>query len=142
MSTRWRPLLVGLGFAILLAAAFLIGHREEPVYQGKPLSYWVTRLRSDGYHGAPKDAVAAIRAIGPRAAPFLLEWMPHRQPRLPAWVARPWQWCSEWLHKQVRQKENETPAWDCVEIAWWALGSEGKSAVPALARVISQPLGT
>ena len=142
MKARWRLLLVGLGFAILLATAFLVGHREEPVYQGKPLSYWVTRLGSDEYHGAPKDAVAAIRAIGPKAVPYLLAWMPHRQPSRRVWVARSWQWCSEQFHRLVRQEERKTPTSDCVEIAWWALGTEGKSAIPILARVISQPPAT
>jgi len=140
MTIRWRPLLVGLGFVILLAMAFWLWASKEPVYQGKPLSYWVTRLGSDELRGAPKDAVAAIRAIGPKAVPFLLEWMPHSQPRRPAWMARVWQWCSERLH--LSQNEEQTPTSDCVEVAWWALGTEGKSAIPTLARVITQPLGT
>jgi hypothetical protein len=141
MNTRWRLRLVGLGLAILLALAYSIVPSAEPVYQGKPLSYWVTRLGSDEMHGAPKDAVAAIRAIGPKAVPFLLEWMPHRQSRGPAGVARIVQWCLGWLQNLhgVRQDERKTPASDCVEFAWWALGTNGKSAIPALSRVISQP---
>jgi hypothetical protein len=31
------------------------------------------------------------------------------------------------------------PDWSDIEIGWWALGSEGKSAIPALARLISLP---
>ncbi len=150
MKTRWRPLLLGLGFALLLATAFLVGHREEPVYQGKPLSYWVTKLGSDELHGAPKDAVAAIRAIGPKAVPFLLEWMPHdhphshqvRQWRGPVWISRAWLWCVEQVQGLAKQKERKIPDSLCVEFAWWALGTEGKSAIPVLARVINKPLGT
>jgi hypothetical protein len=142
MKTRWRMLLVGLGFGILLATVVLVGHREEPVYQGKPLSYWVTQLGSDEIHGAPKEAVAAIRAIGPKAVPFLMEWMPHRQPLRPAWMIRVWEWCMERLHVSPQQEEKEAPSSHCVEIAWWALGNEGKSAIPALARVINQPPAT
>lgn len=66
--------------------------------------------------------------------------MPHRQPRRPAWIKRVWDWCSERLHISTQHKEREVPDSLCVEFAWWALGSEGKSAIPALARVISQPL--
>jgi HEAT repeat protein len=139
MKTRRRLLLVGLAFAILLVTAFLIGHREEPVYQGKPLSYWVTRLGSDELHGARKDAVEAIRAIGPKAVPYLLEWMPHGQPRRPPWLERSWQWCLGWLHLRAAQKQKEAPGSFCIECAWWALGTEGKSAIPSLARVINQP---
>src|SRR5437899_11447096 len=118
MKKRWRLVLAGLGFAILLATVFMLGRLKEPTYQGKPLSYWVARLGSDEIHGAPKDAVAAIRAIGPKAVPFLLEWMPHRQPHRPAWLTRIWEWCSERLPISTRQKEKETPPSDCVEIAW------------------------
>jgi hypothetical protein len=139
MKTRWRLVLVGLGITILITTAFLVGHREEPVYQGKPLSYWVTRLGSDELHGAPQDAVAAIRAIGPKAVPYLLDWMPHTQPRRPPWFQRSWQWCVAWFHPRPTQKEKEPPDSLCIEIAWWALGTEGKSAIPYLARVINQP---
>ena len=42
----------------------------------------------------------------------------------------------------VKHEEKETPDSTCVDIAWWALGGEGKSAITALARVINQPPGT
>jgi hypothetical protein len=94
---------------------------EEPAYQGKPLRYWVTKVgKIEEYHGAPEDAVAAIRAIGAKAVPFLLDWMP-----------RP-----ETLHQD---RASGTPGWDDVEIAWWALGTNGQSAIPTLARIISRP---
>jgi hypothetical protein len=89
---------------------------EEPVYQGKRLSAWVDKFGENEEYNAPKeDAVAAVRAIGPKAVPFLLAWMPHPGQEKPL----------EGLP-------------DC-DAAWWALGSEGKSAIPALARIISLP---
>lgn len=92
---------------------------KEPVYQGKPLSTWVIKAgQVEEYDGAPKDAVAAIRAIGPKAVPFLLEWMPHPGAERPV---------------------EGYPDWDAVEIAWWALGTEGKSAIPTLAEIIGRP---
>jgi hypothetical protein len=94
---------------------------EEPVYQGKPLSVWVVKLGSDELHGAPKDAIAAIRVIGPKAVPFLLAWMPHPDAKRPV---------------------EGLPDWSDVEIAWWALGTDGKSAIPALARLINRPQHT
>ncbi|MGA9779268.1 MAG: HEAT repeat domain-containing protein [Verrucomicrobiia bacterium] len=95
---------------------------QEPVYQGKPLSAWVDKVgRIEEYNGAPEDAVAAIRAIGPKAVPFLLAWMPHPGAETPVEGA---------------------PGWDDVDIAWWALGSEGKSAIPTLARILSRPQHT
>jgi len=92
---------------------------KEPVYQGKPLSLWVIKAgQIERFNGAPEDAVAAIRAIGSKAVPFLLEWMPHPGAEEPV---------------------EGYPDWDAVDIAWWALGSEGKSAIPALARIIGAP---
>jgi HEAT repeats len=92
---------------------------EEPVYQGKPLSSWVIKVgQIEMYNGAPKDAVAAIRAIGSNAVPFLLEWMPHPGAERPV---------------------DGFPDWSDVDIAWWALGTEGKSAIPTLAHIINLP---
>jgi hypothetical protein len=69
----------------------------------------------------PEDAVTAIRAIGSNAVPFLLEWMPHPGSKRPV---------------------EGFPDWSDVEIAWWALGSAGKSAIPTLARILSVPRRT
>src|SRR5579864_8649278 len=117
MKTRRLLLFVGLGFGILLAIAFLVGNGEEPTYQGQPLNFWVTKLGSDEFHGAPKDAITAIRAIGPKAVPFLLEWMPRDhphshnlwQPGGPVWVSRSWFWFTEYLAKIVKRKEKKNP---------------------------------
>ena len=67
MNARVRLLLIGLAVGISLAAILWAGRsavapREEPLYQGKTLSYWVTRVgRIEEFDGAPQDAVAAIR---------------------------------------------------------------------------------
>jgi hypothetical protein len=92
---------------------------EQPVYQGKPLSYWVNKAGEFDDNGAPKVAIEAIHAIGSNAVPFLLDWMPRR----------------ETIH---RDRSSGTPGWDGLEAAWWALGSDGKSAIPVLAHIINQ----
>jgi HEAT repeat protein len=104
----------------LLAEKPSIG--QEPVYQGKPLSVWVGKAgRIEENNDAPQDAVAAIRAIGPQAVPFLLEWMPHPGAEKPV---------------------EGFPDWDAVQVAWWALGSEGKAAIPTLVHLLSLPQHT
>jgi hypothetical protein len=145
MNARSRLVLLGLPFAILIAVILWVAHptmalRNEPVYQGKPLSYWVTRVgQIEEFHGAPEDAVAAIRSIGPKAVPFLLEWMPHRKPQRPVLVEQFSQWFSRWFFHPTSK---QGPSWDCVEIAWWALGADGRSAIPTLARIINAPQRT
>ena len=139
MNTRMRQLLVGLGLLVAVAgflwfkAPFQQSHapvvrlpavpHEQPVYQGKTLSYWVIKAGKIDLDGAPKDAIEAIRAIGSNAVPFLLDWMPRR----------------ETLH---RDRSSGNPGWDGLEIAWWVLGSDGKSAIPVLASIINQPQRT
>src|SRR5271157_5129383 len=147
MKPGLRLFLLGSALLLSIAACVLFEHRrrtesrppspapvvsgpaippEEPVYDGKPLSYWVTKAgQIEEFNGVPEDAVAAIRAIGPKAVPFLLNWMP-----------RP-----ETLH-QYADRSVHTPGWDAVEFAWWALGPDGKSAIPVLARIINQPQHT
>lgn len=133
MKTRTRWLRLALISGLLILSVFLVARlsppksalssrialREEPFYEGKPLSFWVKKVgQIEEYNGAPEDAVAAIRAIGPRAVPFLLEWTPHPGAERPV---------------------EGYPSWTDVEIAWWALGNEGRSAIPTLARLISKP---
>ena len=129
MNSRVRLLLLGLAFGISIAAILwversAVSPREEPRYQGKTLGYWVTRAgRMEEFDGVPQEGVAAIRAIGPKAVPFLLEWMPHRKPQRPVFVERFSQLFSRWFSNP---NTKQGPSWDCVEIAWWALGSDGR----------------
>ncbi|HSY18537.1 MAG TPA: HEAT repeat domain-containing protein [Candidatus Acidoferrales bacterium] len=100
----------------LLAEKSSLG--PEPVYQGTPLSLWVIKAgQREWFDGPPADAIAAIRAIGPKAVPFLLEWMPHPGMERPV---------------------EGFPGWDGLEVAWFALGSEGKAAIPTLAHIIGR----
>src|ERR1039458_2870658 len=138
MNTRMRQLLIGLGLLVAVVgflwfkAPFQQSHapvvrlpvvpHEQPVYQGKPLSHWVIKAGEIDLNGVNKDAIEAIRVIGSNAVPFLLDWMPRR----------------ETIH-QYGNRSSDTPDWGAVEIAWWALGSEGKSAIPVLASIINQP---
>jgi hypothetical protein len=101
----------------LLASKPALG--KEPAHGGIPLSSWVDKVgQIERYNGAPEDAVAAIRAIGSNAVPFLLEWMPHSGAEEP-----------------VEGFPNSSD----ISIAWWALGEQGKSAIPTLARIINKP---
>jgi hypothetical protein len=142
-NTHLLPILMGAAILIMIAADFWFKApmkrapgqpapaavvrwpavpSEQPVYQGKTLSYWVIKAgKVEEYNGAPDDAVEAIRGIGARAVPFLLKWMPHPGAERPVEGA---------------------PGWDDVDTAWSALGSDGKSAIPVLAQMLNQPLRT
>jgi len=101
----------------LLAAKPSLG--KEPVHKGKPLSSWVDQVGGDEWlNDATQEAVEAIHAIGAKAVPFLLEWMPHPGAEEPV---------------------DGYPNSSNIESAWAVLGSVGKAAIPELARNLSRP---
>jgi hypothetical protein len=60
-------LLTGAACAVLATSLTLL-RPSEPVYQGKPVTYWFERLTLPGV----EPAQPALREIGPKAVPFLL----------------------------------------------------------------------
>lgn len=82
------------GVVVLFAIVFAVSHdwNGEPVYQGKKLGAWVDELVSP--KAEEQDAAAdAIRQIGPKALPYLVEWIkplpkPSKlQRRINGWLA-------------------------------------------------------
>lgn len=85
LPTKMRSKAIAALFLILVflcgIAYYCFSGAREPVYKGKPLSSWVVQLRDyesdSGFHPpTDSEAVQAIRAIGPRAVPHLLRWLP------------------------------------------------------------------
>jgi hypothetical protein len=79
MRKRWL-LSLGLALAVALLAGFwlIMGSQwlpTEPVYQGKPLSFWLPRaimFNTGGVRYNPDNYRDALAAAGPRAIPFIL----------------------------------------------------------------------
>ncbi len=91
----------------------------EPVYHDTPLSVWAIGLSQiEELDGAPEDPAEAIRFIGANAVPFLLEWM---------------------THPETRRQVEDYPDGTSIVLAWSALGTNGKSAIPELARRLNRP---
>jgi HEAT repeats len=71
MEERWSYAVLSLIGVVAVAVVLALVLRPcEPVYQGKPLSYWVDQLwtQPERYTECNK----AIQAIGPKAVPFLI----------------------------------------------------------------------
>ena len=129
-------------FATLLLLAIAgvfawMARSREPVFEGRPLSFWLIELQAsgsetdeDGRAAARRveAATRAIRSIGPAAAPELLRRIEQRDSRVRAFVG-------EWLNKlpsstfdpRPRQRERPLAAW-----AFVILGPAGLNAVPRL----------
>jgi len=75
-----KGLAIGAAICIGMIAmlVWLFVYRPEPVYQGKELSDWARQFGTNNWwtnQAAAREAERAIRAVGPEAIPFLLDWM-------------------------------------------------------------------
>ena len=73
MKTRFAILLLGVFVAVSLGWLIRKPDQPEPIYQGKPVSYWV----NDGFSLPPggddrPPAESAFRSMGSNAVPFLI----------------------------------------------------------------------
>jgi HEAT repeat protein len=120
----------GLGVALLI-------NLREPSYQGRTLTEWLDQANDEGamWGRAPsEDAAAAVRAIGPRAVPILLDMVSTKDTR--------WRELLEGLadnprfpiHLHVRQSEEVE---EIGSYGFYWLGNSGKSAVPTLVTLLN-----
>ena len=129
-----RVLLIVAACGVLAVFAALLwpSGEREPVYQGKTLSWWITR--HSGTTSRDDERVhAAIRKMGTNALPFLVMWIDcgavpkpsNFDTALRKMNGRMW---GAWMRVKWRKISR---AYDAV----WAfriLGDEGRPAVPAL----------
>lgn len=134
-----RILLVTLLIAALSVFAWLLlSQPDEPVYQGKPLSYWCFQYASNSfnpYGQADKQAEIAIRTIGTNAVPTLLRWFTVED--------------SEFKRKFIqftRRKHLININWRPAELmrfeaesGFRCLGPDGASAIPSLIKIYDDP---
>ena len=142
MRTKRRLLFAALFLAAIGGIVWLVAvPREppEPMYQGKPLTFWLGR----GYfHPAnfadQQAATAAVRQAGTNAIPTLLRLMRARDSKTKAWVFN-------WLHQHPRLT---TPFIDAPSKNWETfyafrqLGRDARPAVPELIQIYETSLDT
>jgi hypothetical protein len=93
-----RNLFIIIALLTAATAAFLLWPRpKEPEYQGHPLTYWICAYAQEQYQywsppvirGRPADAptpAQALKAMGPAALPWLLEWLRREPTAIPPHV--------------------------------------------------------
>jgi hypothetical protein len=139
MGKRGRVLIAVAAIAVLAVLAWAVLHvsTPEPVYQGKPLSYWLLGYGFPSGHlnGPSRDeADAAIRDAGTNAIPLLLEMMRARDSstkiKLAEWGHR--------LHLYRGQLQNtDELRWEALT-GFSVLGSNAVSAVPGLVKILDE----
>jgi HEAT repeat protein len=127
----------------LLTAAFLAGfawlvlHRHEPYYHGKPLSFWLEdayRTSAFQIEGAAPDAEGAVRELGARALPDLLQLLRSANyvpEQIMGEMSRERQFA--FLHMPGVEYRETMVCW-----ALKRLGPEAKPAVPELIRLLGR----
>lgn len=132
----------GRAIVVCILAAIIVGgvvtsasRRHEPVYQNKRLSEWIDEL--DGWPGSRKrsQAVRALREIGTNAVPYLMHSLGASDSRLKMkliQVAR-----KQTVVKLPFRLAHERQA--MVLRAFYYLGADSKSAIPALNKLLDNP---
>ena len=120
---------------------------NEPIYNGRPLSYWAQKFEQDTNAGAylpfrlSDESATAVRAMGTNAVPTLLKWMVRPEDgfdgrvltwvnddRLPVFARRA---LVPVLPKSYRPHS--------AIFAFRILGAEAHGAVPALEKMLQSP---
>jgi hypothetical protein len=117
--------------------AWQVLREREPVYQGKPLSVWLESYDSPKNQQAWQQTDEAIRQIGPKAIPMLLQMLRVSD-------SAPWkQKLLALAYKQHFIKIHHINAWGQnwrAATALGAMGSDAADAVPELIQLYENPI--
>jgi len=133
-----RILLIGSLVTVLGTISWLVlrPHDPEPTYNGKPLSYWLDGFSPPNRNPSPRefDADKAMQQIGTNALPTLLRLLKTRDSKFKINLI-------QFAQKQHLINLNWKTARFHQLQAWFGfrcLGTNGKSAVPALIEIYNQ----
>jgi len=140
---RKRLVIIIVSFLAAIVLAALLWPRErEPEYDGELLSVWLRRYKTYERVDAPSanEALTAIRQIGTNAIPWLTKWVVFEPSKtklqllryiekFPSNLQRPLQALIGVDWKAYSRQELAT-------LGFQALGSQARSAVPELVRVL------
>jgi HEAT repeat protein len=113
-------------------------HRHDPVYQHKRLSKWINELESDELDSAglkSSQAVRAIREIGTNAVPYLVQSLRASDSPLQTKLVQ-WASVQNIVRLPFRPLQEHQSA---VLKAFYFLGADAKSAIPALNKLLNSP---
>jgi hypothetical protein len=127
-----------------LLAGLFVALTREPVYQGKTLSAWLLIYRTEaplpdmGLTQRAQESADAVRQLGPKAVPWLVEWISYEQPA--------WQRSARFMLRTIvrRLGGGASPSHlarpaelrQAAVAGFRILGPEAAAAVPALSRLL------
>ena len=130
-----RPrILVGLLVAALGAVvAWQLLRPSEPIYNGKPVSYWISRSGSY-FTRQPFPLLSADS----NAIPYLIKALNTQESVLARPYARLWFSLPFWINKYMPQPLNAAQMRSSAAMSLGALGGVAKPAIPALLRAMKE----
>jgi hypothetical protein len=136
--TKSFAAVAGLAFLVAAFVAWLFLRRVEPVYNGKPLTFWAQQYGSNNWSARKelaREAEFAVRQIGTNAIPFLLDLMQARDSDLKKGLRQhlPRKW-----HDPLRLNDNSGKVRRMGAHGLAALGTNAPAAVPALIELATQ----
>ncbi len=134
MKTRGKVLIWVVAVAAVAAVFWRVSRPTEPSYQGKKLSRWLEGVCDCGLGELDAEAVAAVRAIGTNAIPFLCEELQVRN--MPGLAALDWaatKLSFSWNPPSALGRRNRAIA------GFGALGEQAAPAIPKLSKLMFGP---
>jgi HEAT repeat protein len=129
----WRWSLWGLAVVLPVSLMLAIWLRLAPRHEGRTLSEWLSQPWDERV--SDEDTATALRAMGPRVLPTLLDWLQQRDSRTRQWIAMQ-------ADKQTLFDLNFEGAdmrRGTAVAGLRLLGTNAASAVPTLAKLIDDP---
>ena len=132
---------------VIAATPVLAVDEPEPLYEGKPLEYWVKRIRLAETWEQRQDAAVAIKAFGADAAPavpHLVVMLEDRSSAYRGFIANVL--CALGSHakgavpeltKRLKEKKARDP--QSVISVLGAIGPDAKEAIPVLVTALDDP---
>jgi hypothetical protein len=140
-------------FAWSLCVSFILGlvlivvltnrHSDEPHYQGKALSTWITELSANGHYDSEflaayqrqrETLTNVVRSIGTNGLPLYLDWIEHA-PQGDSWYEQATEWISDITSDHIQLPERPDHSSDAVH-AIQILGPDARTAIPSLRRLL------
>jgi HEAT repeat protein len=138
ISRPFRIILILAGIVIICLAAWRMFAPRQPSYNGKPLSYWLSRYENRILGRAPlisseqQEADKAVREIGTNAIPYLLKLAGRKDSALKQRMLSSYRRQS-WLKLSIHDAQFYRVEASC---GFAALHEKAKPAVPGLIRLL------
>jgi hypothetical protein len=140
MKTRQKWLVLLIVGAAVIPIFLFFRQGREPIYDGRPLSYWIEAINAEDWNEGAK-AEQAIKQIGTNGLPLALKWIAIKT-KPPAWKTYLWRVVRKTRSKTllfwaINAKEIQRSQ-NAMMVFYW-LGPSAETAIPHLIKLARNP---